>query len=183
MIVTASITQPVEVKSTVKLLPVPPEVATLVPLAPYVEPPLAIVTVAGAPTATVISTEHSVPVPPEVTTAVPVVYPVPALEMVTEVTAPTSGVSSVSVAVIRLVGSSKITAASKDVASYDRTSPFLPEEKVTSVPATTLAGAEANLMYWSAPRSATITSKSFPQIPGVLAAHFHVGVVCSILDS
>ena len=96
MIVTPSTTPPVEVKSTVKLLPVPPVVATLVPVAPYVEPPAEIVTVAGTPTETVMSTLAPVPEPPVVASPVPVVYPVPAVPTVTPVTRPSSGVSRVS---------------------------------------------------------------------------------------
>ena len=79
MITTPSTTPPVEVKSTVNPVPVPPVVATLVPVAPYVEPPDVIVTVAGTPTATVISTVAPVPVPPVTASPVPDVYPEPAL--------------------------------------------------------------------------------------------------------
>ena len=104
-------------KSTVNPVPVPPVVPTLVPVAPYVEPPAVIVVVAGVPTATVISTVAPVPVPPTVARPEPVVYPVPPALTVVVVICPSSGVSRVSEVVRRTEGLSRITAAVKVAAS------------------------------------------------------------------
>ena len=171
-------------KSTVKPVPDPVDVvAAPVPVAAYPEPPAVIEPSAlTVPVETVMLTVNPDPLPPVVDRPVADLYPVPPVVTARVVATPVSGVSRVSVVVSRVDGSSRITAAVYALEFQLRTSAVLPLENVKLVPATIPAGTDENVIYWSAPRSATTTSSALPCEPAVFAANFHAGLLPLILE-